>query len=55
MSAREVLKTITEETPIPIIVNNDTGIFLLEPLCSWLSCIHEYLECHNQRLPPMQD
>ena len=53
MSAREVLKTITEETPI--IVNNDTGIFLLESLCSWLLCIHEYLECHNQRLPPMQD
>ena len=30
MSAREVLKTITEETPIPIIVKNDTDIFLLE-------------------------
>ena len=30
MSARKVLKTITDETPIPITANNDTGIFLLE-------------------------
>ena len=36
MSTREVLKTITEETPIPVIINNDTGIFLLESyVCSY--------------------
>ena len=49
MCAREVLKTITEETPSHIIVNNDTGIFLLE------SYVRGYLECYNQQLSPMQD
>ena len=40
MSAREVLKTITEETPIPIIVNNDASIFLLE---SFVRDYHVYM------------
>ena len=46
------MKTITEETPIPIIVNNDTGIFLFE-LCVrgyhvymniWNATINDYLQ-----------
>ena len=53
MSAREVLKIITEETPIPIIVNNDTGIFLLEShvrgyhvyMYIWNATINDYLQC----------
>ena len=53
MSAREILKTITEETPIPIIVNNDTGIFLLQSYVHgyhvymniWNATINDYLQC----------
>ena len=55
MSAREVLKTVTEETPIPIVVNNDTGIFLLESYTRgyhgyqifiiWNATINDYLLC----------
>ena len=53
MSAREVLKTITEETPIPIIVHNDTSIFLLESyVCGyhvymniWNATINDYFQC----------
>ena len=53
MSARDVMKTITEETPIPIIVNNDTGIFLLESYVRgyhvymkiWNATIKDYLQC----------
>ena len=53
MSVREVLKTITEETPIPIIVNNDTNIFLLESYVRgyhvymniWNATINDYLQC----------
>ena len=52
MSAREVLKTINEETPIPIIVNNDTVIFLLESYVRgyhvsmniWNATINDYLQ-----------
>ena len=53
MSAREVLKTINEETPIPIIVNNNTSIFLLESYARgyhvymniWNATINDYLQC----------
>ena len=53
MCAREVLKTITEEIPIHIIVNNDTGIFLLESYLRgyhvymniWNATINSYLQC----------
>ena len=52
MSAREALKTITEETPVSIIVNNDTGIFLLESyvrgyhvhMNTWNATINDYLQ-----------
>ena len=55
MSAREVLKTIAEETPIPIIVNNDTGTFLLESYVRsyhvymniWNATINDYLQCRT--------
>ena len=57
MSAREVLKTITGETPIPIIVNNDTGISLLESYVRgyhaymniWNATINNYLQCKIQK------
>ena len=53
MSAREVLKTITEETPVSIIVNNGTSILLLESyVCGyrvytniWNATINDYLQC----------
>ena len=53
MPAREVLKTITDEAPIPIIVNTDTGIFLLESYVRgyhvymniWNATINDYLQC----------
>ena len=57
MSAREVLKFINQETTIPIIVNNDIDIFLLESYVRgyhvytniWNATINDYF-CHNQRL-----
>ena len=63
MSAREVLKTITEEAPILIIVNNDTGIFQLESYVRgyhvymniWNATINDYLQCkieENNQLDP---
>ena len=53
MSACEVLETITEETPIPIIVNNHTGIFLPKLYACgyhvymniWNATINDYLQC----------
>ena len=65
MSAREVLKTITEEIPIPIIVDNDTGIFLLESYVRgyhhvymniWNATINDYLKCkieENNEFDPL--
>ena len=44
MSAREVLKAITEKTPVPIIANNETGIFLLE---SYVRGYHVYMNIWN--------
>ena len=44
MSVRQVLKNKTEETPIPIIVNNDTGIFLLP---SYVRGYHVYMNIWN--------
>ena len=53
MSAHEVLKTITEETPVSIIVNNGTSILLLESYgCGyhvytniWNATINDCLQC----------
>ena len=47
---------MTEETPIPIIVNNDTGIFLLESYVRgyhvymniWNATINDYLQYKNE-------
>lgn len=30
MSVRDLLKNINEDTPIPIVIDNDTGTFLLQ-------------------------
>ena len=58
MSVRQVLKNTTEETPIPIIVNNDTGIFLLQSYVRgyqvymniWNETINDFLQCKIQEI-----
>ena len=53
MSARELLKITTEGTLIPIVINKDTGIFLLQSyvfqclvsMKAWNAEMNDLLQC----------